>query len=84
MELTNIKEGTQPAALFTVPKGYQKMPGMDEYYRGMLQQNGEATASAPASARQKKIQALMRCRKHCARDCVACLARNESIPLLAG
>lgn len=45
MELTNIKEGTQPAALFTVPKGYQKMPGMDEYYRGMLQQNGEATAS---------------------------------------
>lgn len=45
MELTNIKEGTQPAALFTIPKGYQKMPGMDEYYRGMLQQNGEATAS---------------------------------------
>ncbi|MEW6645769.1 MAG: DUF4412 domain-containing protein [Pseudomonadota bacterium] len=43
MELTNIKEGTQPASLFAVPKGYQKMPGMDEYYRGMMQQNGDAT-----------------------------------------
>lgn len=28
MELTNIKEGPQAASLFTVPKGYQKMPGM--------------------------------------------------------
>lgn len=40
MELTNIKEGTQAPALFTVPKGYQKMPGMEDYYRGMMQQDG--------------------------------------------
>lgn len=37
MELTNIKEGTQPASLFAVPQGYQKMPGMEELYRGMMQ-----------------------------------------------
>lgn len=37
MELINIKEGTQPASLFTVPQGYQKMPGMEELYRGMMQ-----------------------------------------------
>lgn len=42
MELTNIKEGTQAPALFTVPKGYQKMPGMEDYYRGMMQQDGAA------------------------------------------
>lgn len=48
MELTNIKEGTQPASLFAVPKGYQKMPGMDDY-RGMMQQNG---AAAPRSGQR--------------------------------
>jgi len=42
MELTNIKEGAQPAALFTIPKGYQKMPGMDEYFRGMPQDDDDA------------------------------------------
>ena len=45
MELTNIKEGTQPASLFTVPKGYQKMPGMDDYYRGMMQQQSRENES---------------------------------------
>lgn len=51
MELINIKEGTQPAALFTIPKGYQKMPGMDEYFRGMPQGTDD-DAPPPRSNRQ--------------------------------
>jgi outer membrane lipoprotein-sorting protein len=50
MELTNIKEGTQAASLFTVPKDYQKMPGMEDYYRGMMQQGGGTSAPPPDAA----------------------------------
>ncbi len=48
MELTNIKEGTQPASLFTVPKGYQKMSGLGAFHPGALP--SEDAAATPQSA----------------------------------
>lgn len=54
MELTNIKEGTQPSTLFTVPKDYQKMPGMDEYYRGMMQGGDNDMAATPHPSQQEE------------------------------
>jgi hypothetical protein len=53
MELTNIREGAQPASLFEVPKGYQKMPGMDEYYRGMMKGTSDKEAAGPPQRRRK-------------------------------
>jgi hypothetical protein len=53
MELTNIREGAQPASLFEVPKGYQKMPGMDEYYRDMMKGTGDKEAAGPPQRRRK-------------------------------
>jgi len=53
MELTNIREGAQPASLFEVPKGYQKMPGMDEYYRDMMKGTGDKEAGGPPQRRRK-------------------------------
>jgi hypothetical protein len=53
MELTNIREGAQPASLFEVPKGYQKMPGMDEYYRGMMKGTSDKEAAWPPQRRKK-------------------------------
>jgi outer membrane lipoprotein-sorting protein len=53
MELTNIREGAQPASLFEVPKGYQKMPGMDEYYRGMMKGKSDQETAGPQQRRRK-------------------------------
>lgn len=51
MELINIREGAQSASLFEVPEGYQKMPGMDEYYRGLIKgkNDDEKAAESPQS-----------------------------------
>ncbi|MFH1079863.1 MAG: DUF4412 domain-containing protein [Pseudomonadota bacterium] len=55
MELTNIKEGTQPASLFEVPRGYQKMPGMDDYRRGMIKgRSSDEAATRPAQRRSEQ------------------------------
>ncbi len=53
MELTNIREGAQPASLFEAPKGYQKMPGMDEYYRGMMKGKSDQETPGPKQRRRK-------------------------------
>lgn len=53
MELTNIREGAQSASLFEVPKGYQKMPGMEEYYRGMMKEKGEGEAAVPQQRKRR-------------------------------
>lgn len=54
MELTNIKEGTQSAALFTVPKGYQKMSGMGAFHPGTLPDEDD-TATPQSAPRQPSV-----------------------------
>jgi hypothetical protein len=39
--------------LFEVPKGYQKMPGMDEYYRGMMKGKSDDETAGPPQRRRK-------------------------------
>jgi outer membrane lipoprotein-sorting protein len=55
MELTNIKEGSQPASLFTVPKGYQKMPGMGDYFQGRTSREESDNAPRPSTRRQPSV-----------------------------
>jgi hypothetical protein len=53
MELTHIREGAQPVSLFEVPKGYQKMPGMEEYYRGMMKGKSDKETAVPQQRRRR-------------------------------
>lgn len=57
MELTNIREGAQSAALFKVPAGYKKMPGMEEYYRGMKKEGAEEAQAEPAEPGRRQREA---------------------------
>jgi outer membrane lipoprotein-sorting protein len=58
MELTNIREGDQPAVLFKVPADYKKMPGMEEYYRSMKEEGDEEAPAEPAERGQREASEI--------------------------